>query len=209
MKSTEGQQHTTGEVQSGGTRRDSPRRWFRIAPTTVLIAALLGLIVIWASGIFNSPIDDFLDSSTDSLPKDGSPAFVATQYADWTIPPNTGLKQYFLMAYWKLHKKFAKKKPLAWSSPPSPVRPCSIHGLLNQCMGATGTRYLIAREALGLAVMFGHTNTLNGVQWVAAFEQALRDDGLLIISNKSGLVKVIPKDKLADYREAGLVKAGE
>ena len=68
---------------------------------------------------------------------------------------------------------------------------------------------MIAREAGGRAVYFGHTNTLNGAQWVTAFEQALRDDGLLLLSNKAGVVKVIPIGRLQDYRQAGLVKRDE
>jgi hypothetical protein len=73
----------------------------------------------------------------------------------------------------------------------------------------TGTRYLIAREAVERTVNFGTTNTLNGTQWTAALERALRGDGLLMLSNKAGVVKVIPKDNLEEYRKAGLVKANE
>jgi hypothetical protein len=73
-------------------------------------------------------------------------------------------------------------------------------------MSVTGTRYLIAREVLGTSVDFGYTKPLNGFHWVAAFEQTLRDNGLVLLTNKPGVVKVIPKNKLEDYRTAGLVK---
>jgi hypothetical protein len=59
---------------------------------------------------------------------------------------------------------------------------------------------------LGRTIFFGNTNTLSGVQWVAAVEQALRNDGLLLIPQSRRLVKVIPKDNLEEYRKAGLVK---
>jgi len=74
-------------------------------------------------------------------------------------------------------------------------------------MWISGTRYLIAREVQG-EVRFGTTNSMNGTQWAAAAEQALRDDGLLLIRVKPKVVQVIPKGKLDDYQKAGLVKDG-
>lgn len=89
-------------------------------------------------------------------------------------------------------------------------------------METSGTKYLIAVEVLGGTVDFGHTNTLNGVQWVSAFEQALTNqsvscsdfadrrrfsDTLLLIHERPDLVKVVPRSKLSVYQAAGLVKA--
>ena len=70
-------------------------------------------------------------------------------------------------------------------------------------------------------IEFGHTNTVSGPQWVAAFEHAIQDstnvlcydyaakrnfqDNLLLIREKPGLVKVVPRSKLAGYQKAGLV----
>ena len=66
--------------------------------------------------------------------------------------------------------------------------------------------YLIAREARGDPIYFGHSKTLNGTQWVAAFERALQQDGYDLIRERSGMVKVIPKDAVAEYEKAGLIK---
>jgi len=80
---------------------------------------------------------------------------------------------------------------------------------------------MIAVEIAG-AVEFGSTNSLNGAQWVAAFEHAVETSGpvvcydyakkrnfqdtLLLIRETPGVVKVLPRSKLAEYRKAGLVK---
>lgn len=87
-------------------------------------------------------------------------------------------------------------------------------------MTVTGARYLMAKEVSAGSVVFGHTNVLNGAQWVAAFEAALqtnqpdcfdyaakrtRPENLLLIREKPGVVKVIPPSRLADYQKAGLV----
>jgi hypothetical protein len=82
---------------------------------------------------------------------------------------------------------------------------------------------LIAVEIAGV-VEFGHTNALNGTQWVAAFEHAIETSGpvtcydyarkrnfqdtLLVIRERPGVVKIVPRTKLAEYQKAGLVKAG-
>ena len=87
-------------------------------------------------------------------------------------------------------------------------------------MEVTGTRYLVAVE-IGGGIEFGHTNVLSGPRWVAAFERAIAEstnvmcydystkrnfqDSLLLIREKPGLVKIVPRSKLADYQKAGLV----
>ena len=86
-------------------------------------------------------------------------------------------------------------------------------------MEMTGTRYLVAVEIAG-PVQFGNTNALNGAQWVAAFEHAIEtsgpvfcfdyatkrnfEDTLLLIREKPGVVKVVPRTKLAAYQRLGL-----
>jgi hypothetical protein len=120
-------------------------------------------------------------------------------------------------------KHHGKRNPAAYSFPGSGVRLCGIQPLLNQCMEVSGTRYLIAVEIAG-AVEFGGTNALNGAQWVAAVEHAIETSGpvvcydyakkrnfqdtLLLIHERPGLVKVVPRSKLTEYQKAGLVKAG-
>jgi hypothetical protein len=74
-------------------------------------------------------------------------------------------------------------------------------------MEISGTKYLIAVEAAAGTVDFGYTNTLNGAQWVAAFERAITNHELVLIREKPDLVKVVPRTKLAKYQMAGLVKA--
>jgi hypothetical protein len=89
-------------------------------------------------------------------------------------------------------------------------------------MEVTGTHYYVAVEVAG-GIEFGHTNVLNGAQWVAAFERAIEasdsvicydfaskrnfQDRLLVIHERPGVVKVVPRTRLADYQKAGLVKA--
>ena len=71
--------------------------------------------------------------------------------------------------------------------------------------------------------MFGHTNTIGGAQFVAAFEHAIETsdrvfcydyakkrnflDTLVLIHEGPHLVKIVPRTKLADYQKAGLVKS--
>jgi hypothetical protein len=74
-------------------------------------------------------------------------------------------------------------------------------------MRMSGKRYLVAREARN-RISFGPTNTLSGALWVAAFEQAARSNGLVLVQESRRVVKVIPKDKLEEYRMAGLIKRG-
>lgn len=99
--------------------------------------------------------------------------------------------------------------------------PCSITALLDQCMHVSGKQYLVAVEIQG-DVEFGSTKTLNGLQFVAAFEHALQtsspvncydyakksafEDTLLVIHEGPRLVRVVPRSKLGEYQQAGLVK---
>ncbi len=105
----------------------------------------------------------------------------------------------------------------------SPVQACSVEGLLSQCAEVSGNRYFLARELLGASVQFGHTNTLTGRQWVAAFEAALKSNGAVLWVDGSGFstnfcavirepdrtVKVMPGSKVEAYRAAGLLSGTE
>ena len=66
--------------------------------------------------------------------------------------------------------------PASYSFGATPVQLCSVNGLLNQCMETTGMHYIMPLEVSGAGVYFGNSNTLNGSQWAAAFEQALQKD---------------------------------
>jgi hypothetical protein len=160
------------------------------------MAVLLGLILYCVPGIFDKHID-------------GSTYFVVSRKAHLHVPHDATLMQRLFVAYINLRERFARKDPTAMSFGPSPVQRYSVQGTLDQSMQITGKRYLIASGALDAVVYFGNTNTLNGAQWVVAFEQALRDQGLVLLSNKVGVVKVIPTTELDAYRKAGLVKSGD
>jgi len=99
---------------------------------------------------------------------------------------------------------------------PTPVQPCSISGLLDQCMQTTGTHYLVDKEVAAGSVQFGNSKSLNGSQWVAAFEHALqtarpewwdqatrkmrRENLVLIRFPKQKTVLVLPPDKAKKYQ---------
>jgi hypothetical protein len=98
----------------------------------------------------------------------------------------------------------------------SPVRLCSVSGLLNQCMEISGWRYLIDKEVAAGGVKFGYSKVLNGEEWLTAFENALqtntpewwdaklkrqRQENLVLIRYpKQKIVLVLPKDKAAKYQ---------
>ena len=104
----------------------------------------------------------------------------------------------------------------ATSFPASPTRGCSISGLLNQCMAMTGYHYLIDKDVSAGSVQFGNSETLNGLQWAAAFENALqtgrpewwdstrkvmrRENLVLIKFPKKKIVLVLPREKAAKYQ---------
>lgn len=198
--------------ESGSKNRVAVRPWFVV---TVLGMAAFILLLAWPS---ESGI-----GLTELSRADGRPRFYATTYSKTQAPPNLTLGQRLFWAWEQYQRRHGKRNPTAYSFPASPVQLCSVHGLLSQCMEVTGTRYLIAVEIAG-AVEFGSTNALNGVQWVAAFEHAVEtsnpvicydfakkrnfQDTLLLIRERPGLVKVVPRSKLAEYQKAGLVKAG-
>lgn len=152
---------------------------------------------------------------------DGKPRFWATTYATVDLS-NLTLPERIHYVWMKYMRRRAKVNPAAYSYRATPIQPCALGGLLNQCMETTGTEYLIAVEAAAGGVNFGHTNTLNGAQWVAAFEQAITNqpvlcvdypgqrafqDELLLIRERPDLVKIVPRTKLAEYQAAGLVKS--
>jgi len=192
-------------------KRAAIRPWF--LATILAIAALFGWLV-WPSESQIGPLE---------LSRvDGKSRFYATTYSKMQTPPNLSLRQRLFWAWMQYQRRYGKRNPATYSFAPSPVQLCSIHGLLNQCMEVSGTRYLIAVEIAG-AVEFGSTNALSGAQWVAAFEHAIEtsspiicydyakkrnfQDTLLLIRERPGVVKVVPRTKLAVYQRAGLVKA--
>lgn len=192
-------------------KRPALRPWF--LAIALGIAAFYGWL-LWPSDSEISPYD--LSRA------DGKSRFYATTYAKLEMPRKLALPQRLLWTLKHYEWRHRKRNPAAYTFPASPVQLCSIHGMLNQCMEGTGTQYFIAVEIAG-AVEFGTTNSLNGAQWVAGFEHALEasdavvcfdyakkrnfQDTLLVIHERPGVVKIVPRTKLAEYQNAGLVKA--
>jgi len=186
------------------------RGWFVAA---VLCLGALFLWMAWPSGPEESPYD--LSHA------DGKPRFWATTYPKAQRPPGLTPRQRLVWEWTQYRQRHRKRNPAAYSFPGRPAELCSISGLLNQCMEVSGTQYLIAVE-IGGAVEFGCTNPVNGAQWVAAFEHTIEtrpvicydyakkrsfQDILLLIRETPGVVKVVPRTKLGEYRKAGLVKS--
>ena len=82
-------------------------------------------------------------------------------------------------------------------------------------MEATGIRYVIAKDVAPGTVQFGHTNTLNGAQWAAAFTDALRTgqpewwepqtkgvrkENLVLLTNGARTVLVLPEEMAREFQ---------
>ena len=183
-----------------------------------LIATVLGFAALYGWLLWPS---DTEISATDLSREDGKPRFSATSYSKRERPRNLPLGQRLLWNWKDYQRRHAKRNPASYTFPASPVQPYSISGILYQCMELTGAHYLIAVEVAG-AVEFGSTNAMNGMQWVAAVEHAIEASGpvicydfarkrnfqdtLLVIHERPGVVKIVPRTKLAEYQKAGLVK---
>jgi len=192
-------------------KRPAFRWWFLIC--ILVFAALIG----WAFWPSESEISPY-----DLSRADGKSRFYATSYPKTQLPPDATVKQRFHGWWKKIQERFGKKNPAAWNFPATPVRFCSLSGLLTQCMEVSGTQYYIAVEISG-TIEFGNTNVLNGAQWVTAFEHAIETNGpsicydygkkqnfkdkLLLIRDRPGVVKIVPESKLRDYEKSGLIKA--
>ena len=82
-------------------------------------------------------------------------------------------------------------------------------------MEMSDVRYLIDKNVAAGSVNFGHTNTLNGTEWITAFESALQTgqpewyvsesnqfhkENLVLIRHDSKTVLVLPTDRAYQYR---------
>ncbi len=157
-------------------------RWGLFAVTVALLAAA-AILVSWPK---KPPFraEDFTSTTraTMALPPPGALRTALLRgidtHADVVLPGNPSVSDRFALAWIKAQRwrRSSRIAPTAWSFPGAGLKPCSIHGLLNQCQEITGNRYLIDKNAAAGSVQFGSTNTLNGEQWVAAFEKALQSD---------------------------------
>ncbi|MBI3851515.1 MAG: hypothetical protein HY298_14750 [Verrucomicrobia bacterium] len=144
--------------------------------------------------------------------------FVATTTASVGVPPNATLMDRIFITWTSFSRRFRRPgsaTSATYSFPPNGTNLCSIHGLLNQCMEISGSRYLIANEVAAGTVLFGHTNVLNGAQWVKAFEDALRTgtpewfdpkaksfrkEKLVLVRHDQWTVLVLPKEKALQFQ---------
>lgn len=192
------------------TRTAVPQKGFR---GLRLWSVGAGLVVALGALWFVMRTNEQRVFSMTTLPEDNRPAFIATAKPTIDLGPlsNLTLPGKLQGIYLKVKYQVAppKPNPAGHSFPPRADRRCGIHGFLNQCSQVTGTRYLMAREARGDSIDFGHARTLNGTQWVAAFEAALQRNGYAVVRERSGSVKIIPQDMMTDYQQAGLVKRGK
>ena len=155
---------------------------------------------------------------------DGISRFYATTFSKTVAQPNRSLLRRLEHTWTEYQRRNGKRNPAGFVFARQAVQRRGIQEMLSQCMEITGTRYLIAVEIAG-AVEFGHSNVLNGTQWVAACEQAIEsstaivcydyakksnfEDTLVIVRDTPGVVKVLPRTKLRDYQEAGLIDLGQ
>jgi hypothetical protein len=172
----------------------------------LITGAILVLVIVVAFLLTAPPLDSSFASD---------PRFVITSQPQLGLPANATIKDRIFIWQLQLYQRFSKPNPLAWSFDASPTNQCSIHGLLNQCAQATGVRYVIAREVAAGSVAFGHTNTLNGVQWVAAFTEALQtgkpgwwdtknqifhNENLVFVTNSPKTILVLPPGMAAEFQ---------
>lgn len=143
--------------------------------------------------------------------------FVITSYPVFQLPPNATFGQRIAVKYMEFREQFRSQasRAASYSFSASPPTRCSIHGLLNQCNNVTGKRYYILKDVAAGSVDFGHTNVLNGSQWVAAFENELqhgkvewydfttkefRHENLALIPHGNRTIIVVPKSLAEKYR---------
>lgn len=180
--------------------------------STKIAGAIIGGIALLAVAFMLA-----LGSGRGALPRDfHREDYVITTVPTWGPPTNASLKDKLVIALFQFRQRYQRPKPATFSFPPFVGR-CSIHGLLNQCMQVTGVRYVIEKNVAAGSVHVGQTNTLNGSQWVAAFEDALqnspaewwepdakqmRRENLVLVKFNAKTTLVLPKDKAAAFQSA-------
>jgi hypothetical protein len=169
----------------------------------ILLVSVSGALI---SFFFPPPESKFLND----------PTLVATKLPEpMLFAPNTrsSLRARFYKVY---YQAFPPKRGNSSFPPrPAPVL-CSIQGLLNQCHDVSGVQFFIDKHVAGGTVMFGHTNTLNGPQWVTAFTNAVqtgevswwdstkkdfRNENPVFIAVGRNAYLVLPKDRVEQFQK--------
>ena len=172
-----------------------------MAWTKMKTAAVVGLVAVLATGTMTIAIHEH----TKPEPKFNLKDFRATSYPTMAAAMPQDLVYQVTNGY---------GHPLNYSFTVSPVRGCSINGLLNQCMEVSGWRYLIDTNVAAGSVQFGCAKAMNGKEWVAAFENTLqtekpewwenkhmrRENLVLIRFPEQKTVLVLPKEKATKYQ---------
>ena len=151
-------------------RRVHPRRrWLLIVALSTAVPVLL------ACTFFPAYWDDAeIGNGLETEHWDGIPRFVETVLPKTSIPKNSTIRQRICITSADLWSRYGWKLAAKRSFSATPSQVCNIRDSLTECMKLTGTRYLIAHEVE--FVSFGHTNVLNGEEWVKAFEEALQNN---------------------------------
>ncbi len=150
------------------------------------------------------------------LPFDAKGFVATTPPTTFSLPSNPSLKDRFRYTVFTLMMKMSSSTNKYMFGATSVTNRCLVQGVLNQCMEVSGVRYLMPPFVAAGTVRFGNTNTLNGPQWVAAFENALqtgtpewwdaeqkkmRDENLVLIRfPEQKAVLVLPQDKAAEFQ---------
>jgi hypothetical protein len=150
------------------------------------------------------------------LPFDAGGLVATTSPTIASLPPNASLKDRISqILIFKVMTKLQRANKYLFPPTPTTNR-CSVQGLLNECAGVTGERYLMPPFVAAGTVRFGNTNALNGPQWVSAFENALetgtpewwdaeqkkmREENLVLIRfPEQKTVLVLPQEKAAEFQ---------
>jgi hypothetical protein len=176
----------------------------------ILIVVVFILLVLVSGALIS-----FFSASAESKFLN-DPTLVATTLPEpMLLAPNTrsSLRTRFYKVYFQVFPP--KRGNYSFRPRPAPVR-CSIQGLLNQCHDVSGVQFFIDKHVAGGTVMFGHTNTLNGPQWVTAFTNALqigevswwdstkkdfRKENPVFIAVGKNAYLVLPKDRVEQYQK--------
>jgi hypothetical protein len=141
--------------------------------------------------------------------------FVSTKTLAIVLQPHPTLLQrigYSVLDSWE---KLSGSDKGTWAFPAEPLTNCTVQVLLNDCMNASGARYLMPLDVTCGIVQFGHTNTLDGPQYVSAVEDALqhtdvgwwqqatkkwRKEHLVLLRfPQQKTVVVLPESEVADF----------